>query len=162
MEDFFDRERPSYGAELASRALGEIGFVGIKYPAGMIHGGAKEGDYNYVVFDENNANIVGNTKFAQGKGVVYGYTDGKQIVLNQEHLNPNTPIHEYQHLWRTAAKEMNPELIEHGDKLIMQTQLFADLKKDPNYNHLTDEQICDEAFARLTGEDWSCHSGTDG
>lgn len=153
LEDFFDRERPSYGAELASRALGEIGFVGIKYPAGMIHGGAKEGDYNYVVFDENNANIVGNTKFAQGKGVVYGYTDGKEIVLNQEHLNPNTPIHEYQHLWRTAAKKMNPELIEHGDKLIMQTQLFADLKQDPNYNHLTDELICDEAFARLTGED---------
>lgn len=153
LEDFFDRERPSYGAELASRALGEIGFVGIKYPAGMIHGGAKAGDYNYVVFDENNANIVGNTKFAQGKGVVYGYTDGKEIVLNQEHLNPNTPIHEYQHLWRTAAKKMNPELIEHGDKLIMQTQLFADLKQDPNYNHLTDEQICDEAFARLTGED---------
>jgi site-specific DNA-cytosine methylase len=153
LEDFFNRERPSYGAELASRALNEIGFVGIKYPAGMIHGGAKEGDYNYVVFDENNANIVGNTKFAQGKGVVYGYTDGKEIVLNQEHLNPNTPIHEYQHLWRTAAKNMNPELIEHGDKLIMQTQLFSDLKQDPNYNHLTDEQICDEAFARLTGED---------
>lgn len=136
-----------------SKFLSSIGFTGIKYKAGTIFGGAKEGDYNYVIFDENNANIVGNTKFAQGKGVVYGYTDGKQIVLNQEHLNPNTPIHEYQHLWRTAAKEMNPELIEHGDKLIMQTQLFADLKKDPNYNHLTDEQICDEAFARLTGED---------
>ena len=94
-------------------------------------------------------------QYLKGKGVVYGYTDGKEIVLNQEHLNPNTPIHEYQHLWRTAAKEMNPELIEHGDKLIMQTQLFADLKQDHNYNHLTDEQICDEAFARLTGEDGS-------
>lgn len=92
-------------------------------------------------------------QYLKGKGVVYGYTDGKEIVLNQEHLNPNTPIHEYQHLWRTAAKEMNPDLIEYGDKLIMQTQLFADLKQDPNYNHLTDEQICDEAFARLTGED---------
>ena len=90
---------------------------------------------------------------AQGKGVVYGYTDGKEIVLNQEHLNPNTPIHEYQHLWRTAAKNMNPELIEHGDKLIMQTQLFADLKEDSNYKHLSDDEICDEAFARLTGED---------
>lgn len=64
LEDFFDRERPSYGAELASRALSEIGFVGIKYPAGLIHGGAKEGDYNYVIFDENNANIVGNTRFS--------------------------------------------------------------------------------------------------
>lgn len=92
-------------------------------------------------------------QYLKGKGVVYGYTDGKEIVLNQEHLNPNTPIHEYQHLWRTAAKNMNPELIAHGDKLIMQTQLFSDLKQDPNYNHLTDEQICDEAFARLTGED---------
>lgn len=92
-------------------------------------------------------------QYLKGKGVVYGYTDGKEIVLNQEHLNPNTPIHEYQHLWRTAAKEMNPELIEYGDKLIMQTQLFADLKEDPNYKHLSDEQICDEAFARLTGED---------
>ena len=92
-------------------------------------------------------------QYLKGKGVVYGYTDGKEIVLNQEHLNPNTPIHEYQHLWRTAAKEMNPELIAHGDELIKQTQLFRDLKEDPNYKHLSDDEICDEAFARLTGED---------
>lgn len=92
-------------------------------------------------------------QYLKGKGVVYGYTDGKEIVLNQEHLNPNTPIHEYQHLWRTAAKEMNPELIAHGDELIKQTQLFRDLKEDENYKHLSDDEICDEAFARLTGED---------
>lgn len=110
--------------------------------------------HKYVELDNQlKAVAEPGVQYLKGKGVVYGYTDGKQIVLNQEHLNPNTPIHEYQHLWRTAAKKMNPELIEHGDKLIMQTQLFADLKKDPNYNHLTDEQICDEAFARLTGED---------
>lgn len=152
-EELYRKLSTYVGDNTASQILSDNGLVGIKYPAGTIYGGAKEDDYNYVVFDENNANIVGNTKFAQGKGVVYGYTDGKEIVLNQEHLNPNTPIHEYQHLWRTAAKNMNPELIEHGDKLIMKTQLFADLKQDPNYNHLTDEQICDEAFARLTGED---------
>ena len=64
LEDFFDRERPLRGAKLASRALSEIGFVGIKYPAGMIYGGAEEDDYNYVIFDENNANIVGNTRFS--------------------------------------------------------------------------------------------------
>lgn len=110
--------------------------------------------HKYVELDNQlKAVAEPGVQYLKGKGVVYGYTDGKQIVLNQEHLNPNTPIHEYQHLWRTAAKNMNPELIEHGDKLIMQTQLFADLKKDPNYNHLSDEQICDEAFARLTGED---------
>lgn len=110
--------------------------------------------HKYVELDNQlKAVAEPGVQYLKGKGVVYGYTDGKEIVLNKSHLNPNTPIHEYQHLWRTAAKNMNPELIEHGDKLIMQTQLFADLKKDPNYNHLTDEQICDEAFARLTGED---------
>lgn len=141
------------GQKEASLFLKDAGFDGVKVIAQRNTGGNKRGKMNYVIFDENNAKIIDHTKFAQGKGVVYGYTDGKEIVLNQEHLNANTPIHEYQHLWRTAAKNMNPELIEHGDKLIMQTQLFADLKQDPNYNHLTDEQICDEAFARLTGED---------
>ena len=152
-EELYRKLSTYVGDNAASQILSDNGLVGIKYPAGMIHGGAKEGDYNYVIFDENNANIVGNTKFAQGKGVVYGYTDGKEIVLNQDHLNANTPIHEYQHLWRTAAKRMNPELIAHGDELIKQTQLFRDLKEDHNYKRLSDDEICDEAFARLTGED---------
>lgn len=137
----------------ASKLLASLGYTGIKYKAGRNFGGAEEGDTNYVIFKPEDMKIVDRTKFAQNKGVVYGYTDGKEIVLNQEHLNANTPIHEYQHLWRTAAKKLNPELIEHGDKLIMQTQLFADLKEDPNYKHLSDDEICDEAFARLTGED---------
>ena len=136
-----------------SKFLSSLGYTGIKYKAGRNFGGAEEGDTNYVIFKPEDMKIVDRTKFAQNKGVVYGYTDGKEIVLNQEHLNPNTPIHEYQHLWRTAAKEMNPELIAHGDELIKQTQLFRDLKEDPNYMHLSDDEICDEAFARLTGED---------
>ena len=48
----------------ASKILSSLGFTGIKYPAGTIYGGAEEGDYNYVIFDEANANIVGNTRFS--------------------------------------------------------------------------------------------------
>ena len=151
--DFYNTLANNLSDKAASKLLSSLGYTGIKYPAGTIVGGTEEGDTNYVIFNPKDMKIVDHTKFAQNKGVVYGYTDGKEIVLNQEHLNPNTPIHEYQHLWRTAAKEMNPGLIEHGDKLIMQTQLFADLKEDPNYKHLSDDEICDEAFARLTGED---------
>lgn len=91
--------------------------------------------------------------FLKGKGTVYGYTDGNEIVLNQEHLNPNTPIHEYQHIWRTAAKAKNPELIEHGDNLIKQTEWFKNLQNDPNYKHLSEDKLCDEAFARLVGDE---------
>lgn len=64
-QDLYDELSSMLGSkETASKLLSDAGFVGIKYPAGTIFGGAKEGDYNYVIFDENNANIVGNTRFS--------------------------------------------------------------------------------------------------
>lgn len=64
-QDLYDELSSMLGSkETASKLLSDAGFVGIKYPAGLVHGGAKEGDYNYVIFDENNANIVGNTRFS--------------------------------------------------------------------------------------------------
>lgn len=63
--EYLYRKLSTYvGDNAASQILSGNGLVGIKYPAGLIHGGAKEGDYNYVIFDENNANIVGNTRFS--------------------------------------------------------------------------------------------------
>ena len=55
-------ERDSFVA--SSNFLSSLGFTGIKYYAGTIWGGAKKGDLNYVIFNEYNANIVGNTKFS--------------------------------------------------------------------------------------------------
>lgn len=63
-EDLYRKLSTYVGDNAASQILSDNGLIGIKYPAGMIHGGAKEGDYNYVIFDENNANIVGNTRFS--------------------------------------------------------------------------------------------------
>ena len=64
-QDLYDELSSMLGSkEAASKLLSDSGFVGIKYPAGTIYGGAKEDDYNYVIFDENNANIVGNTRFS--------------------------------------------------------------------------------------------------
>ena len=64
-QDLYDELSSMLGSkEAASKLLNDAGFVGIKYPAGTIYGGAKKDDYNYVIFDENNANIVGNTKFS--------------------------------------------------------------------------------------------------
>ena len=63
-EELYRKLSTYVGDNAASQILSDNGLIGIKYPAGMIHGGAKEGDYNYVIFDENNANIVGNTRFS--------------------------------------------------------------------------------------------------
>lgn len=125
LEDFFDRERPSHGAELASRALSEIGFVGIKYPAGLIHGGAEEGDYNYVIFDENNANIVGNTRFSLRGSTPYGkqmeewmeknHLEKGAVPMEKPIMKEGENIFDYanrmvewtrnQNLWKTAPKQ---------------------------------------------------------
>jgi len=51
-------------ANNASKILSDNGIVGMKYRAGMIHGGAKENDYNYVIYKDSDAKIVGNTKFS--------------------------------------------------------------------------------------------------
>lgn len=63
-EELYRKLSTYVGDNAASQILSDNGLVGIKYPAGLIHGGTKEGDYNYVIFDENNANIVGNTRFS--------------------------------------------------------------------------------------------------
>lgn len=55
-------ERDSFVA--SSNFLSSLGFTGIKYYAGTIWGGAKKGDLNYVIFNEDDAKIVGNTKFS--------------------------------------------------------------------------------------------------
>lgn len=125
LEDFFDRERPLRGAKLASRALSEIGFVGIKYPAGMIYGGAEEGDYNYVIFDEDNANIVGNTKFSLRGSTPYGkqmeewmeknHLEKGAVPMEKPVMKEGENIFDYanrmvewtrnQNLWKTAPKQ---------------------------------------------------------
>lgn len=63
-EELYRKLSTYVGDNAASQILSDNGLVGIKYPAGMIYGGAEEDDYNYVIFDENNANIVGNTRFS--------------------------------------------------------------------------------------------------
>lgn len=48
----------------ASKMLSDLGFVGFKYPAGTIQGGAEEGDTNYVIFKPEDMKITQHTKFS--------------------------------------------------------------------------------------------------
>lgn len=50
--------------KLASLALNKQGIVGVKVIADRNTGGNKEGKMNYVIFDENNAQITNHTKFS--------------------------------------------------------------------------------------------------
>ena len=53
-----------YASKKTSMALSKAGFVGVKVIAQRNTGGNKEGKMNYVIFDENNAQITSHTKFS--------------------------------------------------------------------------------------------------
>jgi site-specific DNA-cytosine methylase len=108
-----------------SKFLSSIGFTGIKYKAGSIFGGAKEGDYNYVIFDEDNANIVGNTKFSLRGSTPYdkqmeewmekNHLEKGAVPMEKPVMKEGENIFDYanrmvewtrnQNLWKTAPKQ---------------------------------------------------------
>lgn len=108
-----------------SKFLSSIGFTGIKYKAGTIFGGAKEGDYNYVIFDETNANIVGNTRFSLRGSTPYGkqmeewmeknHLEKGAVPMEKPIMKEGENIFDYanrmvewtrnQNLWKTAPKQ---------------------------------------------------------
>lgn len=138
----------------ASEFLNGLGYIGISYPAEYMSGGRSDGARNYVIFNENDAKITGRIEFLrEPDGTVYGATVGGKIYLNRERLNPNTPIHEYTHLWFSALKDANPELYKRGVELMKQLPIWEEVKTDPNYANLSgDDAIASECLSRLVGD----------
>lgn len=67
-QDLYDRLRSELGSQkAASLLLKDAGFDGVKVIAQRNTGGNKEGKMNYVIFDENNAQITSHTKFSLKK-----------------------------------------------------------------------------------------------
>ena len=135
----------------ASKALSEMGFVGIKYPAQYRSGGRKDGAKNYVIFDEKDAKITDHVRFFKTKnGEAYGFTVGGKIYIDPRIANAETPIHEYAHLWASALRSGNPKEWENVVGLMKGTPVWEEVKK--RYPELeTDDEIADEVIATYSG-----------
>ena len=84
-QDLYDRLRSELGSQkAASLLLKDAGFVGVKVIAQRNTGGNKEGKMNYVIFDENNAQITSHTKFSLKK-----VNDAFNQRLDELVKNPN-------------------------------------------------------------------------
>lgn len=135
----------------ASEFLSSLGFVGIKYPAGSIHGGVKEGDTNYVIFNEKDAQITDHVRFFRtANGEAYGFTIGGKIYIDPKVATSETPVHEYAHLWATALKTCNPKEWQNVVSLMKGTSVWNEVKK--LYPELkSDDEIADEVLATYSG-----------
>ncbi len=135
----------------ASLALAELGYAGIKYPAEFRSGGRKDGAKNYVIFNENDAEITDHVRFFKTKnGEAYGFTVGGKIYYDPRIANAETPVHEYAHLWASALKANNAEEWKNVVDLMKGTNVWEEVKK--TYPELeTDDEIADEVLATYSG-----------
>lgn len=135
----------------ASLALAELGYAGIKYPAEFRSGGRKDGAKNYVIFNENDAEITDHVRFFKTKnGEAYGFTVGGKIYYDPRIANAETPVHEYAHLWASALKANNAEEWKNVVDLMKGTNVWEEVKE--TYPELeTDDEIADEVLATYSG-----------
>ncbi len=144
------------GDKQASQFFNEMGFVGIKYPAQYTTGGRADGKSNYVIFNEADVKITNRVEFLKTpQGVVYGWTDGKKVYLTKEGMNPETPIHEYTHLWARAMMQGNAEGWQSVKDLLRGTPVWDEVMSDANYAdiHGDEDAVASECLARLSGRE---------
>lgn len=135
----------------ASEFLYSLGFVGIRYKAGRNFGGAKEGDTNYVIFNEKDAKITDHVRFFRtADGEAYGFTVDGKIYIDTKIANSETPVHEYAHLWASALRQSNAKEWANVVGLMKDTAVWEEVKK--HYPELkTDDEIADEVLATYSG-----------
>lgn len=88
-------------------------------------------------------------------GTIYGYAKDGKIYLTDNGFNPNTPIHEYTHLWVKAVRNNNAELYDNLRDLFSRENLpdmWDELDHAPQYRDLSDEAKLSEIIARFSGK----------
>ena len=104
---------------------------------------------------EEDLKITDHVQFMKTpSGTLYGWTVGGKIYLTKDGLNPNTPIHEYTHLWAQAMKERNKEGWQSVKELLRDTPVWDEVLKDKNYQDILDDEdaIASEALSRISGK----------
>lgn len=89
--------------------------------------------------------VTGERKeFRSKNGEVYGFTVDGKIYLDTKKMKPETPLHEYTHLWTEALRNANPTEWENVKKLFDEVdglkdevqKLYPELKGDDLYEEM--------------------------
>ena len=140
----------------ASGLLSSLGYTGISYAAQATAGGRADGARNYVIFKEHDLKITNHVEFMKtSQGTVYGWTVDGKIYLTRAGLNPETPIHEYTHLWAGAMRERNAEGWKSIKDLLQGSPMWEEVMHDPNYSHIKGDEdaVASEVLSRISGKE---------
>lgn len=91
-------------------------------------------------------------EFRTKDGEVYGFTVDGKIYLDTKKMKPETPLHEYTHLWSEALKNKNPKEWENVKKLFDDVEgLKEEVQK--LYPELEGDALYDEMIATYSGRE---------
>ena len=100
-----------------------------------------------IVNRTNKQNLIINNN-------TYGFAYEGKIYLNPALAESETAIHEYTHLWDNYTQRTNPELWQKGKDIFKNTKFWADVKADPNYSDIADNDdlLLSEVHAQICGK----------
>ena len=88
------------------------------------------------------------------QGTIYGWSVNGKIYLTEAGLNPDTPIHEYTHLWADAMMKQNKQGWNSIKSLLKDTPIWKEVIADPNYSNIKDNEdaVTSEVLSRISGK----------
>ena len=81
-------------------------------------------------------------------GIVYGWAQGNTIHLTKAGLNPNTPVHEFTHLWAKAMQINDPKFWAECKAELMKSSEWQEVLNDENYANIrgNEDAVASEVF----------------
>ena len=88
------------------------------------------------------------------QGTIYGWSVNGKIYLTEAGINPDTPIHEYTHLWADAMMKQNKQGWNSIKSLLKDTPVWKEVITDPNYSNIKDNEdaVASEVLSRISGK----------
>ena len=107
--------------------------------------------------DEQAQELLANThatSLRTPQGTIYGWSVNGKIYLTEAGINPETPIHEYTHLWADAMMKQNKQGWNSIKSLLKDTPVWKEVIADPNYSNIKDNEdaVASEVLSRISGK----------
>ena len=108
--------------------------------------------------DEQAQELLANThatSLRTPQGTIYGWAVDGKIYLTEAGINPDTPIHEYTHLWAEAMMSKNKQGWNNIKTLLKGTSVWEEVVSDSNYSNITNNEdaVASEVLSRISGRE---------
>lgn len=108
--------------------------------------------------DEQAQELLANThatSLRTPQGTIYGWSANGKIYLTEAGINPDTPIHEYTHLWVEAMMSKNKKGWNNIKALLKETPVWNEVVADPSYSNITNNEdaVASEVLSRISGSE---------